>query len=168
MFVTMQPCFRCANRIYQAGIKKVYFLEEYRDLSGIMMLLNAGVQVYQVEQDSIRELTKSYVLNKDKQRTMVVLGVDFQVLRGQWNVNARPTAGHRGVILSHDMNSIQELKEKALKYLCDSDSYIHALEARLYEVTEKIYAKIISGEIGILTGHEYLKLINELDIKPKE
>jgi dCMP deaminase len=38
MFVTHSPCIKCARLIYQAGIKKVYYEEEYRDISGVEFL----------------------------------------------------------------------------------------------------------------------------------
>ena len=38
MFVTHSPCIKCARLIYQAGIKEVYYREEYRDISGVEFL----------------------------------------------------------------------------------------------------------------------------------
>ena len=35
LFVTLSPCKTCAKLLVQAGIKEVYYLEEYRDTSGI-------------------------------------------------------------------------------------------------------------------------------------
>ena len=35
LFVILSPCKTCAKLLVQAGIKEVYYLEEYRDTSGI-------------------------------------------------------------------------------------------------------------------------------------
>lgn len=50
MFITDAPCSICAKRIINtATIKEVYYLREYRDLSGIGMLLKAGIKTYKFE-----------------------------------------------------------------------------------------------------------------------
>lgn len=38
LYITMSPCVKCALGIIQAGIKTVYYFEEYRDPSGIEFL----------------------------------------------------------------------------------------------------------------------------------
>jgi len=38
LYVTMSPCLNCAKHLLAAGIKKVIYLEEYRDTSGIDFL----------------------------------------------------------------------------------------------------------------------------------
>lgn len=45
MFVTLSPCSTCAVLIKQAGIKTVYYQEEYRDVSGIKVLQDMDVEV---------------------------------------------------------------------------------------------------------------------------
>lgn len=45
MYVTLSPCENCANLILNAGIKKVVYLEEYRDPKGIFKLRSNGVEV---------------------------------------------------------------------------------------------------------------------------
>jgi len=35
LFQTLSPCFNCCKLIKQSGISHVYFLEKYRDLSGL-------------------------------------------------------------------------------------------------------------------------------------
>lgn len=44
MYVTHSPCRMCAKLIINAGIKKVVYGEAYRDLSGIVLLGNVGIQ----------------------------------------------------------------------------------------------------------------------------
>lgn len=48
LYTTTCPCFDCAKLIIQAGIRKVFFCEDYRDMSGIALLERAGVEVEQV------------------------------------------------------------------------------------------------------------------------
>ena len=48
LYTTTCPCFDCAKLIIQAGISKVYYSEDYRDMSGIALLETAGIQVEQV------------------------------------------------------------------------------------------------------------------------
>lgn len=47
-YVTLSPCVECAKVIIQAGIKNVYYDEEYRDLSGVDLLRECGVHVEQL------------------------------------------------------------------------------------------------------------------------
>lgn len=45
MFVTHSPCVECAKQIYTAGIKKVYYGEDYRNSDGLEFLRKCGVPV---------------------------------------------------------------------------------------------------------------------------
>lgn len=46
MWVGYNPCPTCARLIAQAGVKKVVYVKEFRDRSGIAILENAGIEVY--------------------------------------------------------------------------------------------------------------------------
>ena len=46
IFITHSPCIECAKLIYQSGIKRVYFGQQYRDNSGIEFLEKSGVVVH--------------------------------------------------------------------------------------------------------------------------
>jgi dCMP deaminase len=48
LFVTLSPCLSCAAMIKQAGIRKVYFREQYRDNSGVQYLRDTGVEVSKI------------------------------------------------------------------------------------------------------------------------
>lgn len=48
LYTTTCPCFDCAKLIIQSGVKKVYYCEEYRDMSGVDLLEKAGIIVEQV------------------------------------------------------------------------------------------------------------------------
>ena len=49
IFVTHAPCIECAKLIYQSGIRRVYFGENYRDDSGITFLRRSGITVEQIK-----------------------------------------------------------------------------------------------------------------------
>ena len=44
LYLTMSPCSNCSKLIHQAGIARVVYAEEYKDLSGIEFLNKAGVK----------------------------------------------------------------------------------------------------------------------------
>ena len=48
LYVTTSPCFDCSKLIIQSGIKKVYWTEAYRDLSGIELLKKANIEVERI------------------------------------------------------------------------------------------------------------------------
>ncbi len=45
IYVTLSPCIECAKLILQCGIKRVVYLEEYRNLDGINFLKQNGIEV---------------------------------------------------------------------------------------------------------------------------
>jgi dCMP deaminase len=45
LYLTMSPCRECSKLIHQAGIRRVVYSTEYKDLSGVEFLHKAGVQV---------------------------------------------------------------------------------------------------------------------------
>ena len=48
LYTSLSPCLPCAAMLKQAGVKKVYYRELYRDESGVQYLLNNGVLVEQI------------------------------------------------------------------------------------------------------------------------
>ena len=49
IYLTLSPCANCALAMIQSGIKRVVYLEPYRDLSGVKILEQAGVEVEKFE-----------------------------------------------------------------------------------------------------------------------
>ena len=49
LYITMSPCQQCSKLIHQAGIKRLVYLEEYKDNSGVKFLEKAGVSVTHIE-----------------------------------------------------------------------------------------------------------------------
>ena len=45
LYLTMSPCRECSKLIHHAGIRRVVYASEYKDLSGVEFLRKAGVEV---------------------------------------------------------------------------------------------------------------------------
>jgi dCMP deaminase len=48
IFITHSPCLECAKLIYQSGIGRVFYSQDYRDSSGIDFLLSSGIPVEKI------------------------------------------------------------------------------------------------------------------------
>lgn len=49
LYITLSPCKECSKLIHQSGIKRVVYLEGYKDDSGLEFLKKAGVEVELIE-----------------------------------------------------------------------------------------------------------------------
>ena len=49
IFITHSPCIECSKLIYQSGIKRVYFGEQYRSTDGLDFLTASKINVIQVD-----------------------------------------------------------------------------------------------------------------------
>jgi len=45
LYLTMSPCKNCAKLIFQAGITRVVYRDEYRDREGVIFLQQAGIDI---------------------------------------------------------------------------------------------------------------------------
>ena len=45
VYVTLSPCTSCATMLVAAGVKRVVYLNEYRDATGLQLLMQCGVIV---------------------------------------------------------------------------------------------------------------------------
>ena len=48
LYVTLSPCKDCSKLIYQAGIVRVVYIDQYKDTTGTDFLKDAGVEVVQI------------------------------------------------------------------------------------------------------------------------
>lgn len=48
MFCTVSPCIECAKLIQSAGIKKLYYIDEYRSNEGLNFLVKCNVEVEKI------------------------------------------------------------------------------------------------------------------------
>lgn len=49
LYVTTSPCIECAKLIISAGIKKVYYLEKYRNINGLNLLKDNNIKCKQLK-----------------------------------------------------------------------------------------------------------------------
>lgn len=49
LYLTLSPCKECSKLVHQSGIKRVVFIDKYKDTSGIDFLEKAGIEVSQIE-----------------------------------------------------------------------------------------------------------------------
>lgn len=52
MFITHSPCLECAKGIYQAGIKEVFYKDDYRSEDGINFLKKCGIKVEKLSKEN--------------------------------------------------------------------------------------------------------------------
>jgi dCMP deaminase len=50
LYITLSPCRECSKLIHQAGIKRVVFVDAYKDQSGIKFLEKAGVDIVHLKE----------------------------------------------------------------------------------------------------------------------
>lgn len=48
LYLTLSPCKECSKLVFQAGIKRLVYMNEYKDRSGLDFLIKAGVEVLQM------------------------------------------------------------------------------------------------------------------------
>ena len=50
LYITLSPCKECSKLIIQAGIKRVVYLNEYKDTAGIDFLKEFGIELKHIEE----------------------------------------------------------------------------------------------------------------------
>jgi dCMP deaminase len=48
LYLTLSPCKECSKLIHQAGIKRLVFMNKYKDDEGLAFLEKAGVEIHQI------------------------------------------------------------------------------------------------------------------------
>jgi len=48
IFITHSPCLECAKLIYQSGISRVFYSQDYRNRTGVDFLLRSGIPVEKI------------------------------------------------------------------------------------------------------------------------
>jgi len=48
LYLTLSPCKDCSKLIIQSGIKKIVYLEDYRDQDGIRILKASGIEITKI------------------------------------------------------------------------------------------------------------------------
>ncbi|MCK0203106.1 dCMP deaminase family protein [Ornithobacterium rhinotracheale] len=55
LYITLSPCKECSKLVYQSGIKRVVYMDQYSDTSGLEFLAKAGVEITQISAEEIDE-----------------------------------------------------------------------------------------------------------------
>lgn len=50
LYITLSPCKECCKLILQAGIKRMVYIDEYKDRTGVDFLHEAGLDVVQISE----------------------------------------------------------------------------------------------------------------------
>ncbi len=50
LYLTLSPCKECSKLILQAGIKRVVYINGYKDDAGLKFLAAAGIEITQIEE----------------------------------------------------------------------------------------------------------------------
>jgi dCMP deaminase len=48
LYITLSPCKECCKLILQSGIRRMVYIDEYKDRTGIDFLKTAGLEVVQI------------------------------------------------------------------------------------------------------------------------
>ncbi|APD07621.1 DCMP deaminase [Flavobacteriaceae bacterium UJ101] len=55
LYITLSPCKECSKLIHQSGIKRVVYIREYRDTTGVELLRKAGVEVEHFSEELLKD-----------------------------------------------------------------------------------------------------------------
>ena len=55
LYLTMSPCKECSKLVHQAGISRLVYINEYKDISGVEFLKEAGVEVCKIDENTLHE-----------------------------------------------------------------------------------------------------------------
>jgi dCMP deaminase len=48
LYLTLSPCKECSKLIHQSGIKRLVYINQYKDTSGLDFLIEAGVEIREI------------------------------------------------------------------------------------------------------------------------
>ena len=55
LYLTHSPCKDCSKLIHQAGIKRLVYIEKYKDDAGLIFLKEAGVEIKEMTLNELNE-----------------------------------------------------------------------------------------------------------------
>lgn len=62
LYITMSPCKECSKLILQSGIKKIFYREKYKDISGLNFLGNNNVKCIQMKKEEDKPLVNLKII----------------------------------------------------------------------------------------------------------
>ena len=55
LYLTLSPCKECSKLIFQSGIKRVVYIQDYPDNEGLVFLKDAGVETLKISQEELEK-----------------------------------------------------------------------------------------------------------------
>tara|TARA_Y100001934_G_C12324881_1_gene762042 strand:+ start:879 stop:1322 length:444 start_codon:yes stop_codon:yes gene_type:complete len=55
LYLTLSPCKECSKLVHQSGIKRLVYIERYKDDSGLKFLEKAGVELVQISAQELEQ-----------------------------------------------------------------------------------------------------------------
>ena len=80
-FCTLSPCVTCAALIINSGVSAVYYVEEYKDTSGLKMLRDAGIYVQCISDDALYNKKLDDYISRLRGGETIVLTYDDEALK---------------------------------------------------------------------------------------
>lgn len=53
LYLTLSPCKECSKLVHQSGIKRLVYIQRYKDDSGLRFLEKAGVELVQISSEEL-------------------------------------------------------------------------------------------------------------------
>ena len=53
LYLTLSPCKECSKLIFQSGIKRVVYIQDYYDNEGLAFLKDAGVEILKISKEEL-------------------------------------------------------------------------------------------------------------------
>jgi dCMP deaminase len=53
LYLTLSPCKECSKLIFQSGIKRVVYIQDYSDNEGLAFLKDAGVEILKISKQEL-------------------------------------------------------------------------------------------------------------------
>lgn len=55
LYLTLSPCKECSKLVLQSGIKKLVYMDDYKDNDGIEFLKNHGIDIMKIEAEELEK-----------------------------------------------------------------------------------------------------------------
>jgi len=74
LYITCCPCKDCAKLVYQSGIKRVIYLDDYKTVEGVEFLKKAGIQVQRMDeiQNNFTDIVDAFELEHNSKVNLYV------------------------------------------------------------------------------------------------
>lgn len=71
LYLTMSPCKDCSKLVLQAGVKRLVYIIEYKDRTGLDFLIKAGLDVVQICDDKMIQFANSSDVKENYESTSI-------------------------------------------------------------------------------------------------